>query len=192
MTKQKSSILIILDIDETMVYATKEQLDIKHDFKLEEYFVYKRPFLNEFINYVSSNFDFAVWSSATDNYVSEMTKQLQIKEFAKFCWGRSKVTYKRPETIDSDGFLNVDSLDHQFFIKRLKKVKKIGFELEKILIIDDSPYKLKDNYGNAIYVTEFKGDQNDNELLELITYLETFKDCENVRNIEKRNWKNAK
>lgn len=83
----------------------------------------------------------------------------------------------------------IDSEDDHFFIKRLKKVKKRGYGLDKILIIDDTPHKSKENYGNSICVSEFKGEKDDKELLALTTYLETLKSIENVRLIEKRNWK---
>jgi RNA polymerase II subunit A small phosphatase-like protein len=189
MTEKKSEILVILDIDETLLYATKEQLDIDHNFKISDYFVYIRPHLHEFIEFVDQNFQYAIWSSASDNYVKEITEKLELTNKAVFCWARSKATYKRPSSFDSDGNLNVDSIDHHFFVKRLKKVKKLGFDLERILIIDDTPHKSQENYGNAIYVTEYKGDQDDNELLKLTEYLTTLKQVDNVRNIEKRNWK---
>lgn len=57
-------------------------------------------------------------------------------------------------------------------------------------MIDDSPEKTKDNYGNAIYVTPFEGNQNDNELKNLSEYLNIIKSCSNVRSFEKRGWKN--
>lgn len=189
MTLVKSEILIILDIDETLVFATKNQLEQNHDFIIGDYFVYKRPNFKEFVQYIDNNFVFAIWSSASDKYVEEMIEKLDLKDKVCFCWARSKATFKRPSVFDSDGDLFLDSEDDHFFIKRLKKVKKLGFDLEKILIIDDTPHKSKENYGNSIYVSEFKGDKDDAELLALTTYLETLKNVESVRLIEKRNWK---
>ena len=189
MTIEKSDILVILDIDETLIYATKNRLGIKHDFELGDYFVYKRPHFDKFIDYIDKNFRFAIWSSATDNYVNEMTKKLEVDEKAIFCWARSKATFKRPSAFDTDGNLNIDSADHHFFVKRLKKVKKLGFDLEKILIVDDTPHKSQENYGNAIYISEYKGDPEDKELLALTEYLSILKQVDNVRQIEKRNWK---
>lgn len=189
MKAEKSEILVILDIDETLVYATKDCLKIVHDFKIADYFVYRRPYLNEFVDFVDDNFPFAIWSSASDDYVMEMTRQLDLDQKTVFRWARSKATFKRPSTFDSEGNLNLDSIDHQFFVKRLKKVKKLGYELEKILIIDDTPHKSQENYGNAIYISEFKGDQDDSELLKLMEYLQTLKTVDNVREIEKRDWR---
>ncbi|MCF8277302.1 MAG: HAD family hydrolase [Flavobacteriales bacterium] len=189
MTLEKSPILLVLDIDETLVYATRSRLENEEDFKMGDYFVYKRPFLEEFIRYVTTNFDMAIWSSASDTYVEEITERLNLTREAKFCWSRKQATFKKPETFDSEGDLNVDLLDHHYYLKRLKKLKKLGYNLEQILIIDDSPHKSQENYGNAIYVEEFKGQGADQELQDLIHYLDSLKNCQNVRAVEKRNWK---
>ena len=74
-------------------------------------------------------------------------------------------------------------------MKPLKKVKRKGFDLDRILIIDDSPHKSKLNYGNAIYPKPYKGESADTELVKLIDYLESIKDEPNFRTIEKRYWR---
>ena len=55
--------------------------------------------------------------------------------------------------------------------------------------MDDTPHKSKDNFGNAIYPKAFMGDTSDEELKLLFKYLKTLKEEENVRRIEKRNWR---
>ncbi|MBL4648592.1 MAG: hypothetical protein JKY03_02595 [Aureispira sp.] len=56
-------------------------------------------------------------------------------------------------------------------------------------MVDDSPEKTQNNYGNAIYPNEFIGNLEDDELLYLLKYLKTLKDKTNVRGIEKRGWR---
>jgi hypothetical protein len=51
--------LLILDLDETLVYATKKSVDVGHDFRVLDYYVRKRPHLDEFLERI---FD----SSGTD------------------------------------------------------------------------------------------------------------------------------
>ena len=75
------------------------------------------------------------------------------------------------------------------FIKDLKKVKARGFKLENMIMIDDTPSKLRRNYGNLVRVREFEGDQSDDELKLLIPYLSWLKNTVNVRTVEKRNWR---
>jgi hypothetical protein len=78
---------------------------------------------------------------------------------------------------------------HYNYLKVLKKVRNKGYRLERMLIVDDTPSKARRNYGNVIYPKEYLGDSGDNELLLLFKYLMKIKDVENVRTIEKRNWK---
>ncbi|MEL6562394.1 MAG: NIF family HAD-type phosphatase, partial [Bacteroidota bacterium] len=83
-----------------------------------------------------------------------------------------------------------DYYNHKHYVKPLVKVKKKGIAtLEKMLIIDDTPAKSRLNFGNAIYPSEFNGNPLDDELAKLSDYLETLKSSENVRAIEKRNWR---
>ncbi|MDX2048077.1 MAG: HAD family hydrolase [Chitinophagaceae bacterium] len=175
----KSDKLLILDLDETLIFATERSLNLHEDFKFGSYFVYKRPYLDEFLNEVSSKFTLGVWSSASDDYVSGIAKLIVPAHINLFItWGRSKCTLRRNSVYDT-----------LYFEKRLGKIKNKGFGLEKILLVDDTPEKARSNYGNAVYLKEFKGDKSDNELPDLCKYLISIMDVENVRVIEKRNWK---
>jgi RNA polymerase II subunit A small phosphatase-like protein len=175
----KSAILLILDLDETLVYASEERLTINEDFTFDHYFVYKRPGLDNFLKQVNEHFKIGIWSSAGDVYVNEIVKQIKPKDVDfEIVWARSKCTPKRDI-----------EMDIHYWEKRLDKLKKKGFLLEKILIVDDSPEKARSNFGNAIYVKAFIGDQNDTELESLHSYLLTMKNIGNVRKIEKRNWR---
>ena len=76
------------------------------------------------------------------------------------------------------------------YIKDLKKVKRLGYSLERILFVDDTPSKLARNYGNAIYVRTFEGAEGDSELPQLLKYLELIRHEQNYRALEKRGWRN--
>lgn len=57
--------LLILDLDETLIYATEEPLVHPCDFEVAPCCVYRRPFLAEFVEAAFAWFDVAVWSSAS-------------------------------------------------------------------------------------------------------------------------------
>ena len=177
--KERSDKLIILDLDETLIHATQNELDIPCDFKFDKYFVYRRPYLKEFLVDISEHFSIGVWSSASDDYVNEIVRHIKPDnvDFV-VVWGRSKCSIRRDLTFDTYGFE-----------KRLDKLKKKGFGLEQVLVVDDSPSKSRTNYGNAISIKEFTGDTTDRELQFLYKYLLTFKTIDNVRAIEKRGWR---
>jgi len=172
--------LVVLDLDETLIYATKKKLGIEEDLFVSPYYVYKRPHLDAFLTKLAAHYKIAIWSSADDDYVKQIIDKIKPQHLRfEFVWGRSRTTKKRASVTDE-----------YYFIKRLSKIKKNGFSLENALIIDDTAEKSSLNYGNAIQIAEFTGDSTDNELLLLSTYLQTLKDIENVRIIEKRFWRN--
>lgn len=182
--------LVVLDLDETLIHASEKLIHKKYSFQVFNYFVYKRPFLSEFLSELKNHFQVAVWSSASDDYVAEVVAKIFPKNYPlAFVWGRSKCTLQiDSQSIDDYGYF--DYFNHMNYVKILKKVAKKKFaRLKDILIVDDTPRKCKYNYGNAIYPSEFLGDYNDSELPLLMDYLISIKEVENVRTLEKRNWK---
>lgn len=187
MEDNKEKILLILDLDETLIHADNKDCNFVPDFEVFEYKVIIRPYLAEFLIDCSKHYNLAVWSSASDDYVEEIVKRIKPESVKfEFVWGRSKATYKITLDLNETGY---SDLEHFRYIKRLKKVKPLGFRLEKILIVDDTPSKSVDNYGNAIYIKEFNGELDDKELQFLGKYLFELKDCIDVRKIEKRGWR---
>ncbi len=175
-------ILLVLDLDETLIHAREKPLESEPDFRVFDYYVYVRPNLDWFLKKVNESYRLGIWSSADDVYVNAIIDYIKPEDLDfEFVWGASRCTTRR----DYD-------LDKYFKEKRLKKLKRYGNKLEKILIVDDTPEKLKDNYGNAIYIKPFEGDSKDGLLFKLYHYLETLKQVENVRNIEKRGWMQKK
>jgi RNA polymerase II subunit A small phosphatase-like protein len=139
---------------------------------------------------VEKDFLLAIWSSASDDYVEAIAEKIIPENIdLEFIWGRSRCTYKRNLQIDEYGYYADNYLSHYHYVKPLKKVKRNGYQLERILIVDDTPHKAKENFGNAIYPREFTGEMDDTELLLLARYLKTLKDRSNLRRIEKRNWR---
>ncbi len=174
--------LLVLDLDETLIYATKEPLPGRQaDHVYGAYFVYLRPHLKHFLTEAAMHFSLAIWSSAGDTYVSDIVGLVTFPGISfELVWGRTRCSMKRDLVFDT-----------YCFEKRLDKLKKKGFALEQILLVDDTPEKAASNYGNAIYIKEFKGESSDDELLRLLAYLLTLKAVENVRLIEKRYWRSG-
>lgn len=186
---EQKEMLLILDLDETLIHSSEKKLTgIDPDFSVGQFYVYKRPYLDEFLQYCNQHFRLAVWSSASYNYVKEIVINIIPSDIKlEFTWGRNRCTLKRP-VLRSHSNMHVYKSDHYEYTKQIKKVKRIGYDLRKVLIIDDTPAMVANCYGNAIYIKEFLGIP-DNELKLLTGYLKWIKDVENVRMIEKRFWK---
>lgn len=172
--------LLILDLDETLVYATEEKLEHQEDFVVGQYYVYKRPFLQEFIQFCLENFDVAVWTTSTSNYAAEIVANVfPNPSDLKFLWSRLRCTISFDEEERGN-----------FYEKKMKKVRSRGYELKKVIVVDDTPQVWRNSYGNLVQVKPFFGKKEDNELQNLIIYLKRLKDTENIRKIEKRMWQN--
>jgi len=171
--------LLVLDLDETLIFATKTTLDYPADFQVGKYAVYKRPHVDDFLRTCHQWFEVAVWTSASPDYAAGVVANL-FKETPSFIWTR-----------DHCALVPNYALGEQVMVKTLAKLKRYGYQLEQILVIDDSPEKHIRNYGNLIIVSPFIGNPKDRELLLLLPYLETLRNVENVRTIEKRHWRKS-
>jgi TFIIF-interacting CTD phosphatase-like protein len=175
--------LLILDLDNTLIY-THTFRDIYHDFvlKFEDnvyYYVIKRPYLKEFLEYCNKNYRIAFWSAATEDYVQQVIKNIAPNIDPVFVWSYEKCTVNMYKSF-YDNNLNI--------YKRLRKVwssKKYNASKKNVLILDDTPNTYSYNYGNAIYITKFFGVDDDDELIRIKELLEKIKDCDDVRQIYK-------
>jgi Dullard-like phosphatase family protein len=171
--------LCILDLDETLVHATEAPLERPCDLMAGPFLVYTRPFVDEFFAQVAQWFDLAVWTTSSEAYAEAIVRNV-FPNHAQlaFIWARQRCTAaKNRET------------DERFWIKDLKKVKRQGYPLERVLVIDNSPEKIQRHYGNLIQVSPYLGAADDDELTLLLPFLKWLTTVGDVRKVEKRNWR---
>jgi len=170
-------ILAILDLDETLIYSTPTPLGRPADFRVASYHTYRRPHLEAFLAAVFEWFDVAVWTSSGEIYAREIVDAIFGPRAAelKLVWSSARCTRRfNHETWREDS------------IKDLRKVKRAGFALDRVLAIDDSPEKFCRHYGNHLVVRPFLGDPEDSHLRELLPFLDWIREQPGVRGIEKR------
>lgn len=171
--------LLILDLDETLVHARERPLTRAADFVAGPYSVYLRPGVADFLQQMAQYYTLAVWTSSSPLYAQLVVAQL----FADpgqlaFAWTSDRCTLRRDfET------------DIWWQSKPLSKVKRRGYDLDRVLAIDDNPEKYVRSYGNLVAVTPFEGDPADDELALLGRYLQQLAGEPNLRRIEKRWWR---
>lgn len=171
--------LLILDLDETLLYGAEKEGPRRCDFRVGPFHIYRRPHLDEFLSGVSPHFHLAIWSSASPDYVAAIARQILPRGLEwVFVWSRERCTIKQ----------NLETFETEY-VKDLKKVKRMGYDLARVLVVDDTLHKSARNYGNAVYVAQFEGDLADRELLLLLKYLKSLADCQNFRAVEKRGWR---
>ena len=172
--------LLILDIDETLIDATEAFLPRQVDFSVEQYHIYKRPFLNVFLKNCLDWFEVAVGTSSTPSYAIAIVSAIfEDPKTLSFVWASDRCTV----AYDLEWF-------EYYNRKNLKKVKRKGYRLESIIAVDDTPQKWERSYGNLVRVNPFEGEETDDELKYLLLYLDQFRYEENIRSVEKRFWRN--
>lgn len=170
--------LIILDIDETLLHATKKELSQNYDFKSGPYYFYCRPHIEEFVSFCLENFLVAIWTSGNSMYAEYVANYLfGSMNKLEFVWNREQCT--------------VVTDPHTWACAHVKDLAKIPakYQLHKVLMIDDSPEKLIKHTNNLVRIKPFYGSDQDVELLYLILYLSSIKHEENVVTIDKSRWR---
>lgn len=179
MTVPDSKPLLILDLDETLIYATESSLHRDPDFRVGQYYVYRRPGLQAFLSHCAERFLLAVWTSSSPPYAARVVANIKpIGLDFQFVWARDRCTRR----------MDMETLEHEW-LKDLKKVKRRGFALERVLVVDDTAEKLVRSYGNLIRVEPYLGSLDDQELPALSVYLDRIRDEPDYRRIEKRGWR---
>ena len=171
--------LLILDLDETLVHAAEQGLDREPDFYCVPYALYRRPYLEHFLEAVRRTYRLAVWTSSTRSYMECVLANILREELdLEFAWARERCT-------------RVFDAEHQSvtWVKNLKKVKRTGYSLDRVLMIDDTPAKLRRSYGNLVRVRAWTGAADDDELRRLALYLDRICHAESFRRMEKRGWR---
>lgn len=174
-------ILLILDLDETLVRTVETPLARPPDFRVFAYHVYRRPYLASFLRTCAEHFRLAVWTSGTADYAQAILSEILPTDVSlDFVWSRSRCTPVWTEAQDG-----------QEYLKDLKKVKAKGYRLERVLALDDRPEVYARSYGNLVRIAPYLGAVDDEELRLLAGYLPGLADCPNVRRMEKRHWRST-
>ncbi len=157
--------LLILDIDETLVYVDSLQYfqdnlrNTKIDFQFnlgfqEQYVGSIRPYFAEFLKYFSKYFDLAIWSKGSYFYVKSIYESI-IPYSIKL-----KFVYSKDELVK--GKKDVDLI-----------VKKFKYEKENIFILDDvKEYWVNYDKDNFWLIKPYTGYRKDEELKNLIQKFE--------------------
>lgn len=181
---KKCDKLLILDIDGTLIHTEKYPHDDdvennKYDFSNYEFVYYKRPHLDKFLSWCLNKFEVAIWTAASLDYASFVIENLfQDSSQLKFIF----------TSLQTTNTYNAETSERRT-IKNLKKIKNKGYNLEKVIIVDDTASTFCKNYGNAIKINPYFGSDSDNELEYLMIYLNWLSEQPNVRIIDKIKWK---
>ena len=173
---------LVLDLDNTLLSAvpveeikwTDENRNLACEFpfyNMEDYYlVFERPGLQQFLDYIFQNFNVAIWSAASKDYVlfivdkiikKKPGRKLEFILFSNHCDECKKTKRGSIKLLD-------------FLCDRYK----LGnFSKENTFIIDDNDIVIKHNPTNSIHIKEFEFEdgpvcKEDRELLHLIPHMD--------------------
>lgn len=150
---------LVLDLDETLVHSSFRyihQADFVIPVEIESQFhnvyVIKRPGVDEFMRRVGELFEVVVFTASVSKYGDPLLDQLDVHN----------VVHHR--------LFRESCYNHQG--NYIKNLSQLGRPLEDVIIIDNSPASYIFHPQHAVPVSSWFSDAHDNELLDMIPFLE--------------------
>jgi len=151
---------LVLDLDETLMHCSPNPLKERSpDFTVtfegndQEGYIYVRPYATQFLAAVSKSFEVAIFTASTQPYADQVLDRLDPT--------RKHIRHRlyRPQcSEEQSGFV--------------KDLRHLGRELRQTVIVDNSPISLAYQLDNGVVVSTWTGDDNDEELIDLLALLE--------------------
>jgi len=149
---------LVLDLDETLVHSSFKPVD-KYDFIIPveiegttyQVYVAKRPGVDEFMKRVGELFEVVIFTASLSVYATPLLDRLDIHKVIDWRLFRESCTYVQGTYV--------------------KDMCRMGRDMKRILIIDNSPHAFAFNPENAIPCESWFDDYEDVELYDLIPIL---------------------
>ena len=171
--KQKKKKCLVLDLDETLIFAHNESSDKGYDERIDLYigenrthsiYVYYRPFLKEFLEYVSSKWEIAIFTSSSNIYANAILERID------------------PENKYFNFRLFKNSCYRDCNKHLIKDLEIIGHrKLKDIAMVDNSIDSIIYQLDNCIPCVPFYGDPKDQELVSLAKFLDLLFEIPDLR-----------
>lgn len=151
---------IFLDLDETLVHSSPETPPGKFDFIVRpeidgrkvEFFVSKRPFVDEFLENLSKKYEIVVFTAGIEEYASLVIDKID---------GNKVISHRlyRDSCKENDG-------------RFVKDLSGLGRDLKNVVLVDDNPNSYEFQPDNAIRIKPFIDDFEDGELRKVMEFLQ--------------------
>ncbi|KAF7213831.1 CTD (carboxy-terminal domain, RNA polymerase II, polypeptide A) small phosphatase-like a [Nothobranchius furzeri] len=158
---------VVIDLDETLVHSSFKPISnadfivpVEIDGTVHQVYVLKRPHVDEFLQKMGELFECVLFTASLAKYADPVADLLDQ-------WGVFRARLFRESCVFHRG-------------NYVKDLSRLGRELRKVIIIDNSPASYIFHPENAVPVQSWFDDMTDTELLDLIPLLEGLSKEEDV------------
>jgi RNA polymerase II subunit A small phosphatase-like protein len=159
---------LVLDLDETLVHSSFKPIPaadfvipVEIDEQVHQVYVLKRPGVDQFLKRMGDCYEVVVFTASLAKYADPVLDLLDKQRVVKARLFREACVHHKGNYV--------------------KDLGRMGRDLRKIIIIDNSPASYMFNPENAVPVESWFDDVNDTELFDLIPVLEQMSKVEDVR-----------
>lgn len=150
---------VVIDLDETLVHSSFKPINnadfivpVEIDGTIHQVYVLKRPHVDEFLQKMGDLFECVLFTASLAKYADPVADLLDR-------WGVFKARLFRESCVFHRG-------------NYVKDLSRLGRELSKVIIVDNSPASYVFHPENAVPVQSWFDDMTDTELLDLIPFFE--------------------
>lgn len=162
-------ICVVIDLDETLVHSSFKPVNnadfiipVEIDGTVHQVYVLKRPHVDEFLKRMGELFECVLFTASLSKYADPVSDLLDK-------WGAFRSRLFRESCVFHKG-------------NYVKDLSRLGRDLNKVIIIDNSPASYIFHPENAVPVASWFDDMSDTELLDLIPFFERLSKEDDIYN----------
>uniref|UniRef100_A0A1A8FCH9 protein-serine/threonine phosphatase n=1 Tax=Nothobranchius korthausae TaxID=1143690 RepID=A0A1A8FCH9_9TELE len=172
-SKDSGKICVVIDLDETLVHSSFKPVNnadfiipVEIDGTVHQVYVLKRPHVDEFLKRMGELFECVLFTASLAKYADPVSDLLDK-------WGAFRCRLFRESCVFHRG-------------NYVKDLSRLGRDLNKVIIVDNSPASYIFHPDNAVPVISWFDDMSDTELLDLIPFFERLSKVDNVYTVLKQ------
>ena len=172
--KREKTHMLVLDLDETLIHSSPERKDLcEPEFILydedqrQHYYVYKRPFLDLFLELISQFYEISMYTASFSSYSDPILQHIDPESNISNCFSSASLVETKLYGMQKD--LEIVSKKHM---------------PNRLIMVDNSPIACMANQENLFVINSFKANQPyDKDLLSLMLLLIAMSDLGDVRSV---------
>lgn len=161
---------MVIDLDETLVHSSFKPINnadfvvpVEIDGTVHQVYVLKRPYVDEFLQRMGELYECVLFTASLAKYADPVADLLDR-------WGVFRARLFRESCVFHRG-------------NYVKDLNKLGRDLQKVVIVDNSPASYIFHPDNAVPVASWFDDMTDSEMFDLIPFFEKLSKVDNVYSV---------